>query len=222
MRGEHSVAGRKAPSVEPLLRPDPQVVVRGVSYAFPGTGDLFCGLDADLHAGEVVAVVGPSGSGKSTFLQLLAGWIAATGGTVERHSVSRVGWVFQNPHGVARRTVLDHVVLPLVAAGATRSTAEPAARAVLEQLGLGAVADRDFRHLSGGESQRLMLARAMARAPDLLLVDEPTAQLDSRTASAVSAALARVADARRIVVVATHDPQTRDACTRVLDLGSIT
>lgn len=203
----------------PVSTAGPLVRTHGLSHTFPGSSPLFTGLDLTLHPGEVVGLVGPSGSGKSTLLSLLAGWLRPTAGTVEHVGVTHTGWVFQNPHGVPRRTALDHVVLPLLGRGARRRDAEDEARAVLDRFDLGPVADRQFRALSGGEAQRLMLARAVATASDLLLVDEPTAQLDLRTAGTVNAVLAGVAQDDAIVVVATHDPHTREACTRVVDLA---
>lgn len=196
----------------------PLVRARGLAHAFPPAPPLFAALDLDLVPGEVVALVGPSGSGKSTLLSILAGWVTPTSGTVERIGVEHVGWVLQNPHGVARRTALDHVVLPLLARGCTRRAAETQAEEILDRFALAAVADRQFRALSGGEAQRLMLARAVATAADLLLVDEPTAQLDLTTAATVNTVLAGIAQDDAVVVVATHDPHTRDACTRVIDL----
>lgn len=195
--------------------------VRGLAHRFPGTGELFGGLDLDLRPGELVAVVGPSGSGKSTLLHLLAGWERPAAGTIERVGVNRIGWVFQNPHGVPGRTALDHVVLPLLARGTSRAGAEAEAETILGRFGLAGVAARRFRHLSGGEAQRLMLARAAASAPDLLLVDEPTAQLDPATARTVNKVLAGIAADDVTVVVATHDPDTRDACRRVVDLARV-
>ena len=196
------------------------VLLHGLGHRFPGQPFLFRGLSATLLPDRVYALVGPSGSGKSTLLSLLAGWSAPTEGSVERLGVTRVGWVFQNPHGVARRTALDHVVLPLLAQGTGRRDAESRARELLGEFGLQRAADRHFAALSGGEAQRLMLARGIAARPELFLVDEPTAQLDARTAAQVSSTLGALARAGTVVVVATHDAQTRAACTDTLDLAS--
>ncbi|GAA4152083.1 ABC transporter ATP-binding protein [Leifsonia shinshuensis] len=198
------------------------VTLRELGHRFGSGSPLFEGVSATLEPGRVYALTGPSGSGKSTLLGMLAGWITPTAGEVVREDVERVGWVFQNPHGVARRSALDHVVLPLIARGSTRSDAETSARALLARFGLGPAADRPFRALSGGEAQRLMLARGIATAPDLLLVDEPTAQLDQRTSAVVSDTLSRIATDGVIIVVATHDARTRDACTDLIDLGAPT
>ena len=138
------------------------------------------------------------------------------GGT---QNVERVGWVFQNPYGVPGRTALDHVVFPLLAKGLRRREAEPQALEAMGLFDLEYAADRRFSELSGGEAQRLMLARAVCSRPDMLLVDEPTAQLDTRTAHSVSHVLGNLAGQGMIVLVATHDPDTRDACGRVIDLA---
>jgi lipoprotein-releasing system ATP-binding protein len=191
----------------------------GLAHRFPPAGLLFEGLDLDVRAGEVVALVGPSGSGKSTLLSIIAGWVTPAQGEVVRDGVERTGWVFQNPHGSPRRSALDHVVLPLLARGRSRRDAEAEARVVLGRFGIDGIAERPFTALSGGEAQRLMLARAVATAPDLLLVDEPTAQLDLATSATVNDVLAQIVQDDAVVVVATHDPATRDACTRVVDLA---
>ncbi|SEG82491.1 putative ABC transport system ATP-binding protein [Thermomonospora echinospora] len=200
---------------------EPAKLVRaiGLGHRFPGTAELFSGLTFELHPGQVTGLCGPSGSGKSTLLSILAGWVAPAEGTLERTGVSRTGWVFQNPYGVPRRSALDHVSLPLLAQGWTRGQAERRALEVMADFGLTAVADRQFRRLSGGEAQRLMLARSVCSAPDLLLVDEPTAQLDLRTARTVNRTLGAIAQDGTIVVIATHDPDTRAVCTRVIDLA---
>lgn len=196
------------------------VTLRDLGHRFPGHPFLFEHVTVRLEPGRVYALTGPSGSGKSTLLGMLAGWIVPAAGEIIREGVDRIGWIFQNPHGVARRTALDHVALPFLARGASRAEADEQARALLTRFGLAHAEDRQFRALSGGEGQRLMLARGIATASDLLLVDEPTAQLDQRTAATVSDALTRIATAGTIIVVATHDARTRDACTDVIDLGA--
>lgn len=198
-----------------------RVVLDGLGHRFPGQPFLFRGLSATLLPDRVYALVGPSGSGKSTLLSLLAGWLDPTEGSVDRRGAARVGWVFQNPHGVARRTALDHVVLPLLVQGLPRRRAEADAREMLAGFGLADVAEREFATLSGGEAQRLMLARGIAARPELFLVDEPTAQLDARTAAQVSRTLGGLARSGTVVVVATHDAQTRAACTDTLDLAAL-
>jgi ABC-type lipoprotein export system ATPase subunit len=195
------------------------LTLAGVGHAFAGRPTLFSGLDLVLTEGSVTAVTGPSGSGKSTLLHIAAGWQEPTWGCVDRSGLGRVQWVFQNPHGVARRSVADHVVLPLLAREFRRPAARGHAETLLASFGLQSVADRKFGDLSGGEALRLMLARAIAAAPDLLLVDEPTAQLDSATAMTVTNSLDALAGRGAVVVVATHDIRTRDACTDHVDLG---
>ena len=199
-----------------------RVRLADVSHSFPGTEMLFSGLTATLSAGDLVAVTGPSGSGKSTLLSLVARWEKPVQGSVEWEDVTSVGWVFQNPYGTGGRTALDHVVLPLLAQGQSRTQAESDARWIMDRFMLSQVADRKFSALSGGEAQRLMLARAVAKAPSLLLVDEPTAQLDRHAAHTVNHVLAELAMGDAIVVVATHDQETRAACPIHIDLGDLT
>lgn len=196
-----------------------RVVLSGLGHRFPDRPWLFRGVDRTLLPGRVHALTGPSGSGKSTLLAILAGWLAPAEGRIEREDVEHVGWVFQNPHGTPRRTALDHVALPLLAQGLRPRDAEAQAQALLARFGLGEIAYQEFRRLSGGEGQRLMLARGIAARPGLLLVDEPTAQLDQSTAREVNQAIARLASPSTIIVVATHDPETRDSCTDHVDLA---
>ena len=197
-----------------------------VGHAFAGRSPLFEGISAAFGAGDVVALTGPSGSGKSTLLSIIAGWLRPTHGRVDLPRSVVTAWVFQNPHGVARRTALDHGALPVVARGATRAEADAEAMELLESFHLRDVASRRFGELSGGEAQRLMLARAAARvsgtasaSAGLMLVDEPTAQLDRANATAVVDALESLARLGAVVVIAPHDVRVRQRCTRVLDLG---
>lgn len=196
-----------------------RVTASALGHSFNPERPLFDNLEFMLSAGELVALTGPSGSGKSTLLSILAKWEEPSSGTVTWKGIDSVGWVFQNPLGAPGRTVLDHAAYPLIAQGLRRSAANAPAMVALSRFGLEKLADQTYSTLSGGEAQRLMLARAVVKAPSLLLVDEPTAQLDPRSAETVNAVLNELAQANCIVVVATHDLNTRDACHRTLNLG---
>lgn len=196
-----------------------RLTTAGLTHRFAGQQALFENVDLTLTPGGLTALMGPSGSGKTTLLTILAGWVPPTSGTVTRDGINTVSWVAQNPHGVAKRTALDHAALPLLARGYRRSDAEIRAEALLAGFHLGAVAGRLFRHLSGGEAGRLMLACAVAADPDLLLVDEPTAQLDPASSTRVIDVLGGLADSGRLVLVATHDTRVKDACDTVITLG---
>lgn len=197
-----------------------RVELRDVGHGFDRTGAdmLFRHVTLTLLPRHVYALTGPSGSGKSTLLSIIAGWTRPTQGEVDRHDCGRVNWVLQNPHGVARRSAVDHVALPFLARGERRREARAHAMALLDEFGLASLADKPFSDLSGGEAQRLMLARGVASGAGLLLVDEPTAQLDLSTAATVNERLNRLSLSGAIVVIATHDPRTRDACTDLIDL----
>jgi len=173
-------------------------------------------MSISFSPGRTYALTGPSGSGKSTLLGLLAGWDTPTEGVVARDG--HVGWVFQVPHGTPRRSAVDHVALPFLIRGAEPHDATERAMELLDRFRLRHIAEQQFRRLSGGEAQRLMLARAVAAEPDVLLVDEPTAQLDLATARGVNASIGELRSERTIVVVATHDAETRDSCTDHIDL----
>jgi ABC-type lipoprotein export system ATPase subunit len=195
------------------------IALSDVGHTFPQQQPLFRHLDLVVEPGEITALVGPSGSGKSTLLGILAGWITPTEGSVTTPDDLTLAFVFQNPHGVARRTALDHVSLPLLGKGMTRAEADRRALGILEKFGLGAHGTRQFRSLSGGEAQRLMLARAVAVDPLAILVDEPTAQLDPISSATVVEVLHAMADDGRMVLIATHDTRVRDACSVVVDLS---
>jgi ABC-type lipoprotein export system ATPase subunit len=160
--------------------------------------------DCDVRTGDRIALVGPSGSGKSTLVHLLAGLDTPTLGTVHREA-DPVGIVFQGPSLLDPLTVVENVALPLLLADEPDST--PRALAALERLGLLDLADRLPEEISGGQSQRVAVARALAREPQLILADEPTGQLDHAAAELVIDVLLAAADhADSALVVCTHDP----------------
>src|SRR3954451_4002170 len=131
--------------------------------------------DCMVSSGDRIALVGPSGSGKSTLIHLMGGLDTPTLGTVHRHA-EPVGIVFQGPSLLDPLTVLEHVELPLLLAGESESNGR--ALTALEQLGLREWADTLAEEISGGQSQRVAVARALAREPGITLADEPTGQLD--------------------------------------------
>lgn len=200
------------------------VTLTDLGHRFPGGDWLFRGVNARVTPGDVTALVGPSGSGKSTMLALIADWVTPAEGTITLDPTpdgtpAKLNWVFQNPHGVPRRSAIDHVIVPLVARGMSIDEATEQASALMEDFALSHVAERAFATLSGGEGQRLMLARALASQPDVLLVDEPTAQLDQRTAHQVSDTLTALHQRGIAVIIATHDGAVRDQCSQVIDLA---
>lgn len=190
----------------------------GLGHRFASGPWLFRSFSFSFAEGNTYALLGPSGSGKSTFLALVAGWTKPAEGSIDRRGLRKVSWVFQNAHGMPRRTAIEHVMLPLLASGQTVQSSRLQASRLLDEFDLSRVADNRFCELSGGEAQRLMLARAVAAEPDLLLIDEPTAQLDTVTSRRVNEVIRSVAGAGRVVLIATHDSETAESCDIRLDI----
>jgi ABC-type lipoprotein export system ATPase subunit len=191
------------------------------------------GADLEVDAGELVAVVGRSGSGKSTLLHLLGGLDRPEAGRIEiagervdgrperdltRIRRSRIGFVFQFFHLVPELTGEENVLLPARLPG-TRNGAVARGRDLIARLGLEDAAQRLPHELSGGEQQRLAVARALVHDPPLVLADEPTGNLDPEAGAIVLGLLrAAAADARRAVVIVTHDEAATARADRVLHL----
>jgi tungstate transport system ATP-binding protein len=180
--------------------------VEGLRYAARGV-EIIRGLDLTLEAGPPTTILGPNGAGKSVLLRLLHGLLPPTGGTLrwslpEEAARRRQAMVFQRPV-MLRRSVLANAAYPLRLAGIP--DAEGAARAALDRVGLGALAARPARLLSGGEQQRLALARTWALSPEVLFLDEPTASLDPAATRQVEEIVAAIAASGTKVVMTTHD-----------------
>ena len=205
-----------------LVTADPLVVCTSVSRTF-GRGPLAVPavqeVSVTVRPGMRVALTGPSGSGKSTLLHLMAGLEAPSSGSVEwpgmgGSPVGRaavVGLVFQGPSLVPALDVLENVTLPLLLAGVGEKEARVRGRAALERLSVDGLASQLPEEISGGQSQRVAVARVLASRPRLILADEPTGQLDSRTGSrVVSVLLETAAELNAALVVTTHDPAVAD------------
>jgi predicted ABC-type transport system involved in lysophospholipase L1 biosynthesis ATPase subunit len=171
--------------------------------------------DLELFAGDRVALVGPSGSGKSTLIHLLAGLDDPTVGTVSWPAIGGraelrpgpVAVVFQGPSLLPPLTVLENAALPLILDGEEERRARDLAEAALRRLELAPLADKLPEEISGGQAQRVAVARALAGSPRLFLADEPTGQLDRASgAQVVNALLAAARHAGAALVIASHDP----------------
>ena len=209
---------------------------RGVGKTVPlpeNALTILDGIDLDIAPGERVAIVGSSGSGKTTLLSLLAGLDLPSRGEVWLDGVpiqaasedaraavraAAVGFVFQNFQLMPAMSALDNVALPLELQG---KPGNDAARALLQQVGLGERLHHLPRQLSGGEQQRVAIARAFVAQPRILFADEPTGNLDRRTGLAIEDLLFDIDTARRTtVVIVTHDERLAARCDRQLRLDA--
>ncbi len=239
--------GKLEPVREPSahIPPEPLLHVRGLTKTYPAAGSatplvLFQDLDLAVAPGEMVAIVGESGAGKSTLLHLLAAMDTPTVGTVTidgtpLHTLSpkqqaefrnrTVGYVWQAHYLLPEFTAAENVAMPLLARGESPKLARQAALRWLAEVGLSDRAGHRAGELSGGEQQRVSLARALVTDPKLLLADEPTGNLDSRTGEIVFSLLQRLhRDHGTTTVLVTHHLAFAHRCDRVLRLhaGTLT
>jgi putative ABC transport system ATP-binding protein len=198
------------------------LIATGLRKAYGPTPALD-GADFSIRPGEVVAVMGPSGSGKSTLLHCLAGIVRADSGEVryqgrdmasmsdgERSALRRAdfGFVFQFGQLVPELTCLENVAMPMRLGGARRRAAEQQAARWLDRLEVGDAANKRPGEVSGGQGQRVAVARALASGPRVIFADEPTGALDSLNGERVMRLLTEAAhDTRAAVVLVTHEPR---------------
>ena len=215
----------------------PFLDVRALTKSYTvGEGQLHVlrGLDLGVDQGEMVAVVGASGVGKSTLLQLIGGLDRVDGGTIRIGDTDmtaaddesrvafrnrQVGFVFQFHHLLPEFTAAENVAMPLRIARVAPREAQPRAEALLGEVGLSDRVSHRPGMLSGGEQQRVAVARALVMKPALLLADEPTGDLDEQTAAELHVLLRRMHSAHGLTsVIATHNTWLAESCDRVLRL----
>ena len=193
--------------------------------------EALAGVDLDIKQNEFIAIMGPSGSGKSTLMNLLGCLDTPTEGTykladedvsaldADRLSAVRnrqIGFVFQQFNLLAKSTALQNVELPLVYAGV--EDRRERAMAALEHVGLADRAHHRPRELSGGEQQRVAIARALVNNPSILMADEPTGNLDTKTGQEILGIFDALNAEGMTTVMVTHDPRVAERCRRVMQL----
>jgi putative ABC transport system ATP-binding protein len=227
------MAGRETPGRDLT----PLVELRGVRRTYregPAERVVLHGVDATVARGEFVALLGRSGSGKSTLLNLIsgiddpsAGEVLVDGRAISRLSERertlfrrhRIGFVFQFFNLIPTLTVAENLLLPLEMVGRSGAAARADVAGWLAEVGLADRAGAAVDRLSGGEQQRVAVARALAHDPDLVLADEPTGNLDAETAATVLGLLRRLGrDRKKTVIAATHSAEVAACADRVLEL----
>lgn len=195
--------------------------------------DALRGVDITIGKGEFITIMGQSGSGKSTLLSVLGGMNHPTSGEVEMAGIrlyhlpgekladfraQNLGFVFQSFNLISYLTAIENVMLPLAIVKMSSPAKKTAARLALERVGLGSKLDRLPNQLSGGEQERVAIARAIVNKPHILLADEPTGNLDSTTSEEVMALFRELNDAGQTIVMVTHNPENGAYSDRTVTL----
>jgi putative ABC transport system ATP-binding protein len=215
---------------------DPLIHLEDVSKIYPMGGTTVRALDGvslEVRRGEYVAIMGPSGSGKSTLMSIVGCLDTPTSGSYRLNDREvggmdddeladvrnrEIGFVFQTFHLLPRADAIKNVELPLVYAGLGRREREARARAALEAVGLGDRMHHRPAEMSGGQRQRVAIARALVNQPSIVLADEPTGNLDSRTGEEILTLLADLHRRGHTIVLVTHEEELAERAHRVIRL----
>jgi len=212
------------------------IKIRGIRRDFPLGQEIvkvLKGIDLDIEKGEYVALMGPSGSGKSTLMNLLGCLDTPTAGTYELNGQDvssmtddelaeirnkEIGFVFQTFNLLPRTTALDNVALPMIYAGASKGARNDRAEEVLTEVGLADRMDHKPNQLSGGQRQRVAVGRALVNKPSIILADEPTGNLDSKTSLEIMGLFNEIHAQGNTVILVTHEEDIAEYAHRVIRL----
>jgi putative ABC transport system ATP-binding protein len=192
------------------------------------------GIDLNIEQGEMVALLGPSGSGKSTFLNVLGGLIPPTSGEViiKDYRISdmtenelclfrreHLGFIFQSYNLISSMNAIENVALALTFAGVKKNIRLERAKEALEIVGLLDRMEHKPNELSGGQQQRVSIARALVNHPEIILADEPTGNLDTKTSADIMEMITKLnRENKQTFVIVTHDPEAAKYCTKVIHM----
>ena len=209
----------------------PLVAITGVTRVFSGNVHALAGVDLTVGHGETVAITGPSGCGKSTLLHLLAAIDSPTSGSLvvagrdlahlrdpSDYRRNEIGLVFQFHNLLPQLSAQDNIELPMFGTGRSARQRRARARGLLDELELGDYGHRFPNELSGGERQRVAIARALANEPKVLLADEPTGSLDSRSTSRFLEMLDDLGAKGITIVMVTHSPEVAAHADRIVEM----
>lgn len=221
---------------EPEKRMEPLINLHNASKVYK-IGKLYINALKDLNliieSGEFISIIGPSGSGKSTLMNIIGFLDILTEGSyhfrskdvsyLEEDELSgmrnrEIGFVFQNFNLLSRTTAIKNVELPLLYAGADRKRRQYLAEKAIETVGLKQRQLHNSNELSGGEIQRVAIARAIVANPQIILADEPTGNLDSKTGKEILETFERLHSQGRTVILVTHDPAVAEKANRIISL----
>ncbi|QAA81354.1 ABC transporter ATP-binding protein [Aequorivita sp. H23M31] len=212
------------------------IKIRNITRDFPMGNDVvkvLKGIDLDIERGEYVALMGPSGSGKSTLMNLLGCLDTPTSGSYELNGKDvsnmtddelaeirnkEIGFVFQTFNLLPRTTALENVALPMIYAGVSKKDRTARAEEVLTQVGLADRMDHKPNQLSGGQRQRVAVGRALVNSPSIILADEPTGNLDSKTSVEIMNLFNKIHQAGNTVILVTHEEEIAENAHRIIRL----
>ena len=209
-------------------------IVKRFYIGTPNELEVLCGIDLDVYEGEFLAIVGASGSGKSTLMNIIGSLDRATEGSYILDGIDvskakdeelsgirnkKIGFVFQTYNLIAKTNAIKNVEMPLMYGGVSQKQRNQRAKELLELVGMGDRIHHLPEELSGGQKQRVAIARAMANDPAIILADEPTGALDSKTGRIVMDLFHKLHEEQgKTIVLITHSPELAEECQRIITI----